>query len=108
MFEVGIPAWTEGLLGKRSAENDLGMEAVGAALLRRLLPGILETTPQAAYYAFYTYLVDKWERSSEAIERSAFQPFFRRHELCASRDRLRTRLRRNLRLRHLGDSYGES
>lgn len=79
--ELGTPVWTEGLLGKRSAENDLGMEAVGAALLRRLLPGILETTPHAGYYAFYSYLVAKWEQESDAIERSAFKPFFRRHEL---------------------------
>jgi hypothetical protein len=57
------------------------MEAVGAALLRRLLPGILQTTPHAGYYAFYTYLVAKWEETSEAIERSALKPFFRRHEL---------------------------
>jgi hypothetical protein len=80
-LELGTPAWTEGLLGKRSAENDLGMEAVGAALLRRLLPGILETTPHAGYYAFYSYLVSKWEQTTDVIERSAFRPFFRRHEL---------------------------
>jgi hypothetical protein len=48
-LQLGTPVWTEGHFGKRAAENDLGMEAVGAALLRRLLPGILETTPHAGY-----------------------------------------------------------
>lgn len=45
MVELGEPVWTEGLFGKRAAENDLGMEGVGGALLRRVLPGILDLTP---------------------------------------------------------------
>lgn len=84
----GVPVWTDGRFKTVRAENDLGLESVGASLLRRLLPGILQTTPQAGYYAFYAYLLTTWEDSNESILREEFVPFFRRQEVayaCACR-----------------------
>ena len=77
----GVPVWTDGRFKSVRAENDLGLESVGASLLRRLLPGILQTTPHAGYYAFYAYLLTKWEESNESILREEFVPFFRRQEV---------------------------
>ena len=77
----GVPAWTEGTFKRVSAENDLGLESVGAALLRRLLPGILQTTTQAGYFAFYAYLLARWEETNASIRRDDFVPFFRRSEI---------------------------
>jgi hypothetical protein len=85
---VGVPVWTDGRFKSVRAENDLGLESVGASLLRRLLPGVLQTTLQAGYYAFYPYLLMKWEESNESILREDFVPFFRRQEVayaCACR-----------------------
>lgn len=79
--EIGVPLWTSGKFKSTSAENDLGLESVGAFLLRRLLPGIVETTDQAGYYSFYAYLMAKWEELSESAEQADFVPFFRRQEL---------------------------
>ncbi len=79
--EVGAPFWTTGKFKSISAENDLGLENVGAFLLRRLLPGIVEATPQAGYYTFYTYLLAKHEERSESASRADLIPFFRRQEL---------------------------
>src|SRR5437870_4345646 len=78
--ELGVPVWTEGKFARVSAENDLGLEAVGAALLRRLLPGILETTPHAGYYAYYSYLLNRWEQASDSIKLEDFTPWYRRQE----------------------------
>jgi len=79
--EIGVPFWTTGKFKSISAENDLGLENVGAFLLRRLLPGVVETTDQAGYYALYSYLIAKWEDRSDSAEHADFVPFFRRHEL---------------------------
>lgn len=79
--EIGVPLWTSGKFKSVSAENDLGLESVGAFLLRRLLPGIVETTDQAGYYSFYSYLLAKWEDVSESAQLADFVPFFRRQEL---------------------------
>jgi hypothetical protein len=76
----GVPLFTEGVFGRASAQDDLGVEEVGAALLRRLLPAIIQNTPNAGYYSFYPYLLWKWEELGGAVERRAFAPFFRRHE----------------------------
>lgn len=80
MVEVGVPVWTEGHFKRRSALDDLGLESVGATLLRRLIPGVVQATPNAGYYAFYPYLLAKWEERSEAIARKDFKPFYRRQE----------------------------
>lgn len=79
--EVGVPFWTSGKFKSISAENDLGLENVGAFLLRRLLPGIVEATPQAGYFALYAYLLAKHEERSDSARRADFVPFFRRQEL---------------------------
>lgn len=79
--EIGVPLWTSGKFKSTSAENDLGLESVGAFLLRRLLPGIVETTDQAGYYSFYAYLLAKWEELSDSPDLGDFVPFFRRQEL---------------------------
>jgi hypothetical protein len=79
--EIGSPQWTTGKFRSTSAENDLGLESVGAFLLRRLLPGIVQTTEHAGYYAFYAFLLAKWEETSESVALADFIPFFRRHEL---------------------------
>lgn len=76
----GSPTWTSGVFGKRSAQDDLGVEEVGAGLLRRLLPGIIQNTPNAGYYSFYPYLLWKWEQLNGDVARKAFTPFYRRHE----------------------------
>ena len=80
-LEIGVPLWTDGTFKSTTAENDLGLESVGAFLLRRLLPGILQTTEHAGYYAFYAYLLAKWEETSESIALAEFKLFFNRHEL---------------------------
>ena len=79
--EAGVPFWTSGKFKSVNAENDLGLENVGAFLLRRLLPGVVEATPQAGYYVFYAYLLAKHEERSESAARADFIPFFRRQEL---------------------------
>lgn len=79
-MQVGAPMWTVGQFQRVSAQDDLGMESVGAGLLRRLIPGVVQTTPNAGYYAFYPYLLSKWETHSESSERGEFKPFYRRQE----------------------------
>lgn len=76
----GVPLFTEGVFGKASAQDDLGLEEVGGGLLRRLIPGVIQNTPNAGYYSFYPYLLWKWEQLGGDIDRKAFAPFFRRHE----------------------------
>ena len=76
----GVPVFTEGLFGLPRAQDDLGVEEVGAGLLRRLIPGVIQNTPNAGYYSFYPYLLWKWEQLGGSIERKAFIPFYRRHE----------------------------
>jgi hypothetical protein len=78
--QYGTPLFTSGVFGKKSAQDDLGLEEVGAGLLRRLIPGVIQNTPNAGYYAFYPYLLWKWEQLSSDIRRDAFVPFYRRHE----------------------------
>jgi hypothetical protein len=80
MVDVGVPSWTEGHFTRLNALDDLGLESVGAGLLRRLLPGIVQTTPNAGYYAFYPYLLHAWEQMGGGVERRAFQEFYRRQE----------------------------
>lgn len=79
-LRYGEPLFTSGVFGKPSAQDDLGVEEVGAGLLRRLIPGVIQNTPNAGYYSFYPYLLWKWEQLEKPIERKAFVPFFRRHE----------------------------
>jgi hypothetical protein len=80
VVELGTPVWTSGQFTKRSALDDLGLESVGAGLLRRLIPGVVQTTGNAGYYAFYPYLLAKWEDEHESVRRSDFKPFYRRQE----------------------------
>jgi hypothetical protein len=80
VVELGIPVWTSGQFTRRSALDDLGLESVGAGLLRRLIPGVVQTTGNAGYYAFYPYLLAKWEDEHESVRRSDFKPFYRRQE----------------------------
>jgi hypothetical protein len=80
----GVPVFTDGLFGLPRAQDDLGVEEVGAGLLRRLIPGVIQNTPNAGYYSFYPYLLWKWEQLGGAIERKAFIPFYRRHEAALS------------------------
>lgn len=79
-----MPVFTDGLFGLPRAQDDLGIEEVGAGLLRRLIPGVIQNTPNAGYYSFYPYLLWKWEQLGGAIERKAFIPFYRRHEAALS------------------------
>lgn len=72
--------FTKGVFGRTSAQDDLGVEEVGAGLLRRLIPGVIQNTPNAGYYSFYPYLLWKWEQLGGSSDRKAFVPFFRRHE----------------------------
>jgi hypothetical protein len=76
----GVPLFTEGVFGRARAQDDLGVEEVGGGVLRRLIPGVIQNTPNAGYYSFYPYLLWKWEQLEGDIERDAFIPFFRRHE----------------------------
>jgi hypothetical protein len=80
MVELGAPVWTSGQFTKRSALDDLGLESVGAGLLRRLIPGVVQTTGNAGYYAFYPYLLAKWQDEDGSVLRSDFKPFYRRQE----------------------------
>jgi hypothetical protein len=76
----GHPVWTSGVFGTPRAQDDLGVEEVGAGLLRRLLPGVVQNTPHAGYYSFYPYLLHKWEELGGDVAQAEFKPFYRRHE----------------------------
>lgn len=78
--DYGMPLFTAGVFGYASAQDDLGLEEVGAGLLRRLIPGVIQNTPNAGYYAFYPYLLWKWEQMGGDVSRAAFRPFYRRQE----------------------------
>lgn len=79
--EVGTPQWTLGHFKRETAQDDLGLESVGAGLLRRLVPGVVETTVSAAYYSFYPFLIQEFEhRAPDETKREAFKPFYRRQE----------------------------
>jgi hypothetical protein len=80
MVEIGVPVWTSGQFTRKSALDDLGLESVGAGLLRRLIPGVVQTTGNAGYYSFYPYLLAKWEAEHESVSRADFKPFYRRQE----------------------------
>ncbi|MDP9350633.1 MAG: hypothetical protein M3P51_03715, partial [Chloroflexota bacterium] len=72
----GRPVWTSGVFGKARAQDDLGVEEVGAGLLRRLLPGVIQNTPHAGYYSFYPYLLHKWEELDGDAAQAAFIPIY--------------------------------
>jgi hypothetical protein len=57
---------------------------VGAALPRRLIPGVVQTTGNAGYYTFYAYLLAKWEDEHESVRRSDVKPFYSRSRRSAS------------------------
>src|SRR4051812_12860021 len=78
--QYGEALFTDGVFGTTSAQDDLGIEQVGAGLLGRLIPGVIQNTPNAGYYSFYPYLLWKWEQLGGDISRDAFIPFYRRHE----------------------------
>jgi len=80
VVEFGRPVWTSGQFTRQSALDDLGLESVGAGLLRRLIPGVVQTTGNAGYYAFYPYLLARWEDEHDSVKRSDFKPFYRRQE----------------------------
>ena len=78
---VGAPAWTKGHFSRVAAQDDLGIEALGAGLLRELVPGVVQTSISAGYYAYYPFLLDEFERRfPDELSRSAFQAFYRRQE----------------------------
>jgi hypothetical protein len=80
-IRVGMPEWTEGHFERRAALDDLGIESVGASLLQEMIPGVVENTPCAGYYAFYPFLLQEFEREQpEALLRADFRSFYRRHE----------------------------
>ena len=81
MVVVGEPQWTTGHFSRLAAQDDLGFESVGAGLLRRLIPGVVQTSVSAAYYAFYPFLIQEYERREpRQATRSRFKPFYRRQE----------------------------
>src|SRR3954470_21207834 len=80
MVELGTPLWTSGQFTRVSALDDLGLESVGAGLLRRLIPGVVQTTGNGGYYSFYPYLLAKWQDESDSVLRADFKPFYRRQE----------------------------
>ncbi len=81
MSSLGEPVWTEGHFRRIAAQDDLGIEALGASLLRELVPGIVETSISAGYYAFYPFLLDEFaQRRPDELRRSEFQKFYRRFE----------------------------
>jgi hypothetical protein len=80
-IEYGIPLWTTGGFTSRSGRDDLGLEGVGAGILRRLLPGIVQTTPNAGYYSFYPFLLARWEDLGISVKTSDLKPWFRRQEV---------------------------
>lgn len=80
VIELGKPLWTEGGFTRVAAQDDLGLESVGAGLLRRLLPGIVQTTPNAGYYSYYPYLLARWEDTNDSVKRVDFKPWYRRQE----------------------------
>ncbi len=78
---VGAPLWTNGHFSRVAAQDDLGIEALGAALLRELIPGVVQTSISAGYYAYYPFLLDEFERQNpDETRRSEFQQFYRRQE----------------------------
>lgn len=79
-MEFGSPQWTEGHFKRAAAQDDLGLESVGASQLRRFLPGLIAVTPNAGYYSYYSYLLWKWQTRSESVKRIDFKPFYRRQE----------------------------
>src|SRR4051812_20724611 len=78
--DYGKPLFTAGVFRPSECQDDHGLEEVGAGLLRRLIPGVIQNTPNAGCYSFYPYLLWKWQQVSEDVQRRAFVPFFRRHE----------------------------
>src|SRR3954447_26851624 len=78
--QYGAPLFTAGVFGTMGAQDDLGIEQVGAGVLRRLIPGVIQNTPNSGYYSFYPYLLWKWEQLGGDISRDAFIPFYRRQE----------------------------
>lgn len=79
-LNFGRPFWTGGVFGRASAADDLGLEDVGAGTLRRLIPGVISTTPNAGYYSFYPYLLWKWQQTGASASRAEYTTFHRRHE----------------------------
>ena len=78
---VGRPVWTTGHFERVAALDDLGIEALGAGLLRELLPGAVQTSISAGYYAYYPFLLDEFERRyPDDLERSSFRRFYRHQE----------------------------
>lgn len=79
-MEFGTPQWTEGHFKRVAAQDDLGLESVGASQLRRFLPGMIAVTPNAGYYSYYSYLLWKFQSRSGSVKRIDFKPFYRRQE----------------------------
>jgi hypothetical protein len=68
---IGEPIWTMGSFKRAAAIDDLGLESVGAGLLGRLIPGVVETSISAGYYAFYPFLLQEFcsRKSANACTR---------------------------------------
>jgi hypothetical protein len=80
-FTIGEPTWTAGHFKRAAAIDDLGLESVGAGLLRRLIPGVVETSISSAYFAYYPFLLQEFaRRSPDATALADFKQFYRRQE----------------------------
>ena len=81
MTALGQPVWTTGHFERIAAQDDLGIEAAGAGLLRELIPGVVQTSISAGYYAYYPFLLQEFEnRFPNEFERTKFRAFYRRQE----------------------------
>lgn len=81
VLTVGEPGWTDPHFSRSAAQDDLGIEALGGSLLRELVPGVVQNSINAGYYAYYPFLLQEFEREHpDENRRSEFRPFYRRQE----------------------------
>ena len=81
VLTIGEPGWTDPHFSRSAAQDDLGIEALGGSLLRELVPGVVQNSINAGYYAYYPFLLQEFEREHpDENRRSEFRPFYRRQE----------------------------
>ena len=72
-----LPDWTDYVGGEEDHRglDPLGLEALGAGIVRRLLlPGITNTTRHVRYYSFFSWLFSQLVDSDPACFRQSIYP----------------------------------
>jgi hypothetical protein len=77
----GFPEWIASSLHHTTGRDPLGLATITTdRIIPRLVPGVLALSVRARYFAFYTFLVDEYERLRLAATNSDLSTFIKYRE----------------------------